>query len=196
MNHVTRLLARTVLCALLVPALAGTFALAQSQREFTGRTEAPPPPRNDAGDWNGTWIYANRDVHVAMWIRTTAGRPEIKLRYRHLSTAEGFETDWTGHASYQHEGWPATFDLTLGEADPNTFSGTWNWVLTRDTSTRTETARISGWRTLDGRQLVLKFDDFLRRITIGERNEDITADYFWTFRKAARRLALWDELPF
>lgn len=164
--------------------------------DVPAESTTPRPQRNDQGIWDGTWVYLNRDVNVALWIRTENGLPQVKLRSLNRLTGEGFETDWEGQSSYIHDGWPGIFSLTLDERDANTMNGTWLWEITMGNSSRIETANVSFYRALDGRHLVLTFDDFKRTRRIDDKVMVIPVNHFWSFRKVSARLAVWDELPF
>ena len=34
-----------------------------------------------AGSFDGTWMYVNRDMHFALWLRTKNGAPEVKVKF-------------------------------------------------------------------------------------------------------------------
>jgi hypothetical protein len=52
------------------------------------------------------------------------------------------------------------------------------------------------YRTGDGRFFVMEFDKLERVINLGEEEKVLSSSPSWTFRKASKRLVLWDELPF
>lgn len=186
----SRTLLTRIACLLLAGTLAASVAHAQ------GRAVAPPLPRSDAGDWIGTWYYVNRDVRLVLWMRVEQGLPQIKLRYLGLSTLEGFESDWQGKASYDFEGYPGLFSLEPTERDANTIKGKWSWELTKDKAYRLETADVTLYRAGDGRQLVIRFDQYKKVLRAGEESIEIGSDFSWSLRKASSRLVRWDELPF
>jgi hypothetical protein len=180
----------------LVLASAGALTLASVSEppEAPQEKEAPAPPRTDAGVWDGTWVYVSRDSRLALWLRTTAGKPELRLQYQSLAQAEAFETDWNGVATYYLAGQPASFQIEITRRDANTIEGKWNWDLDFEDSGRYEDGAFTLYRAGDGRQLVLRFDKLERRI---RRNADVTRYTIktaWTFTKASKRLVLWDEV--
>jgi len=153
-----------------------------------------PPIPTEQGVWDGTWFYVNRDAQVALWIRSV-GKIEVRLRYHSLIDTEGFETDWDGNATYAVRGRPAEFHLEITEADANTMRGNWTRNLEGD-GAREESAKVSLYRTDDGRRLAIVFEEFLRVMHIGDREMHITPSHAWTFVKASKRLVAWDEIPY
>ena len=149
----------------------------------------------DRGEFDGTWIYANRDAHFAMWIRTQDGKPQVKLQYQSLASPESFETDWTGQASYYMAGKPASFVLALDAADADAIAGRWAWELSAESSSRVETAQVKLRRTGYGRTLAMNFQDYKRTLTIGTHGNVLTGPVTWTWVKVSKRELLWDELP-
>jgi hypothetical protein len=189
------ILAVTVL-ALCAATLAPT-ALAQYRAKNFGLRF---PGRTDAGRWEGTWYYLNRSEKWGLWIREQEGVPELKLRHLNVDKAESFTTDWTTTMDYVHEGRIGEFRISFTERDENIIVGDWHWKLGKegvDDLVRIETARITMYRTGDGRQIVLKFDDFERVYKKGDDNAlRFDPPVAWTFHKASRREARWAELPF
>lgn len=163
-----------------------------------GRSKILLPEPTDAGEWNGTWYYRNRDARFALWFRTAAdGSPEMKLQYLGLMLSpEGFVTDWKTRATYNVKDRVATFALDVRERGANRIEGTWDWKLALFDSGRFETAEITIYRAGDGRQLVMFFHNFNKTIKRGSAISSIDTDQAWTFRKASKRLVLFDELPF
>jgi hypothetical protein len=159
------------------------------------RTKLVVPEPTTAGRWYGTWVYANRDTHVALWLRGPDDAPEIKLRYFSVATAEGFETDWDGTSEYHFRGRRGTVALTIEARDANAIEGAWRWQYGDVNQVREERAGLSVFRMGSGRQLVLHFRDFEREYR-GERDLRVATEQAWTFTKVSRRHALWEELPF
>lgn len=182
--------ARVVAIALLVAGLAAAPVAADQ-----GVQVAEP---TGEGRFEGTWIYVNRDLQMALWLRESGnGAPEAKLRYRSLNGPETFETDWTGHAEYYLSGQPATFAFALQDGDRDRARGTWNWNVEYPSSARIEDGAFTMYRGLDGRRLVLLFDRFERRVRRGDDVKTWAPDHHAvTFVKASKRLVLWEELPF
>jgi hypothetical protein len=164
---------------------------------IAGRVGTAVPERTDAGVWEGTWYYVYRDGWMALWIRPGGdGKPEVKLRYQSLATSEAFETDWNGRATYYLAGQPATFELSLDERTDTTIRGRWRWDVQFEDSGRTETGRFQMYRAADGRQLVLRFDEWELVIRRRDQIKRYSRPPAWTFVKASKRLVLWDEIPF
>jgi hypothetical protein len=175
--------------------LAACAAAPIAAQGVTGREGFDLPPRSDAGNWTGTWYYVARDAKWALWIRDHDGRPELKLRYLNTGNVESFETDWSGRAEYRFRDKPGKFTLGLRESDDKTIHGLWSWELGHGELRRTETARVTLYRSGDGRALVMNFED-LERYAGGAAGSLLTYPQVWTFRKASNNQRLWDELPF
>ena len=181
--------------AILVVAAMAALALPLSAQSYSGRPGFDLPVRTDAGNWAGTWYYVNRDSKVVIWIREADGGPQVKLRYLNSGRGEGFETDWLGKSDYSFRGRPGTFELDLTERGETTIRGKWNWELGKGDEVRVETARITMFRSGNGRSLVLNFEDLHRYLTSNPA-ASIKAPQVWTFRKASNNERLWEELPF
>ena len=179
----------TLLCAAVA---AGGVALAQH------RTAVRLADPTDAGRFEGTWAYTNRDAKIALWLRESAdGPPEVKMRYSNSATREEFETDWSGHAEYYVAGQRARFEIKLTGGDADAATGTWDWVVQFSDAGREEHGRFTMQRGHDGRKLVLRFAEFERRRTVGPDVRVSTPEHHgMTFVKASKRIVLWDELPF
>jgi len=149
-----------------------------------------------AGSFDGTWMYVNRDMHFALWIRTKNGVPQVKLQYQSLANPEAFESDWDGKALYYMAGNPVTFELKLDESTADRIVGKWSWVLTVGNSMRRETADIVVYRTVYGRTLLMDFGNYEKTITSGGKNKIMKAPVVWNWVKLSNRELLWDELPF
>ncbi len=188
-QHVSRL-ARAAATVAIVAA-GWSASPAQSQ----GGSRVPLPERTDAGTFVGTWYWVSRDASVALWIRETRRKPELKLRYLNTGHAESFETDWNGRAEYVFAGKLGKFSLESTERDANTIRGRWHWLLGPEDRGRTETARVTLYRADDGRSLVMNFEDLERSIG-GASGTRLRYEQVWVLRKATDRLAPWDELPF
>jgi hypothetical protein len=186
----TRSSKHAIVCLLLAASLTAGTAHSQAPKMI------PPPARSDAGDWTGTWYYVNRDSRFVFWIQLEQGLPQVKVRYLSLSNLEGFETDWQGQAQYDHQGSPVTFSLDLVERDANTIKGKWSWELLRANGVRRETADVTMYRALDGRQLAVVFENYKRIVVAGDERLEVANDFSWSFRKASSRMVRWDELPF
>jgi len=148
------------------------------------------------GSFDGTWMYVNRDMHFALWIRTKNGVPQVKLKYQSLANPEAFESDWDGKAIYYLAGNPVTFELKLGESTVDRIVGKWSWVLTVGNSLRRETADIVMYRTVYGRSLLMDFVNYEKTITSNGKNKIMRAPVVWNWTKLSNRELLWEELPF
>jgi len=187
----------SIVATLLFLALLAAPLSAQLGFEPKGEVSRFVPPRDDAGSWDGTWWYVNRDSKIALWIRTESGSPQVKLRFMSTSAPEGFETDWNGLSDYITKIGPGKFRLTLGERDANTIRGQWDWTLSAPESARIETGTFSIHRTNRGRQLALVFDELLRTMRRDGKPDDVFSSApSLTFFLASKRQVLWDELPF
>jgi hypothetical protein len=175
--------------------LVGSEAAWSAPSDGPGIPIVPEAERTEAGQWEGTWYYVSRIFRMAIWMRSEAGRPQLRIRYFSMGTTESFATDWDGHATYEHRGLPGEFTLQIDEADRNSIRGSWRWTLGSADSGRIETTRFTMFRAGDGRQFVLKLEDY-KRVYRGAQERSIEVDQIWAFRKASRREALWAELPF
>jgi len=149
-----------------------------------------------AGSFDGTWMYVNRDMHFALWVRTKNGVPQVKVKYQSLASPEAFESDWDGKSIYYLAGNPVTFELKLGECTADRIEGKWSWVLTVGNALRRETADIVMYRTLYGRSLLMDFVNYEKTITSNGKNKIMKAPVVWNWAKISNRELLWDELPF
>jgi len=194
-----RVLPVALVLAALLPNTGGAPAQERNTRQslLFGRTAVEAPERSDAGEWPGTWYYVSRDRKMALWIRDRNGTPEVKLRMRgKMSEAENFSTDWNGKAEYESTGNVAKFELQFDERDADTMTGRWIWEVTRGDDGRRETAQFTVYRAGWGRQMVWVLEN-LRTESWGRREGVIEQPLMvWTFQKASRREALWEELPF
>ena len=154
------------------------------------------PDPTTSGSFDGTWMYVNRDMRYAMWIRTKDGVQQIKIQYQSLASPEAFETDWDGKAVYYLAGTPVTYELKLGKSSVDQLTGTWTWNLVIDGARRQETADLVVHRTGNGRSLLMDFQNYQKIVT--QRGSDKTFRYpvAWTWTKVSKRELLWDELPF
>lgn len=181
--------------ALLVVALAAP-ALAQRHPEFTGKVGVYVPEPTADGDWNGTWMYNSIEAKIALWMRTRRGKTEVRVKYEGGRGALGFETDWTGASSYFSNEQPSSFAMRFTKRSPSELEGTWNWITRLRSASRTENGTFTLFRAQDGRTLVMKFDQYeLATIRQGKTTRTTTPPV-WSFQKASKREALWDELPF
>jgi hypothetical protein len=150
----------------------------------------------DAGVFDGAWMYVNRDMRFAMWIKTQDGLPKVRLQYQSLSGPEAFESDWDGKALYYMAGNPVTFEFKLGECTGNRIVGKWSWVLVVGNSMRKETADIVLYRTGYGRTVLMDFQNYEKTITENAKNKIMRAPMVWNWVKISNRELLWDEFPF
>jgi hypothetical protein len=168
-------------------------------REFAtpwGRGAVLVPDPVAAGTWDGSWVYANRDQRMALYIRTVDGRPEVKFQYQSLAGPEAFESDWTGKATYYLSGSPVEFELAIVDADAAEMRGTWNWHVEFSDSGRSERGTFRLYRINDGRDLAVVFQEYERVIRRFDRVSRWDNPPVWVFNKASKRIVLWDELPF
>jgi len=195
MSHVTRL--RWVAAGTLVLGLLSTARPAPAQSLMYGRTEVSAPERTDAGEWTGTWYYASRIRKMALWIREERGEVQIRLRLLgQAGSRESFVTDWNGRSEYVYAAKPASFALEIDESDENTVTGRWVWDLGTEELGRSETANVTIYRAGHGRQMVWAFKNFRHDYRGSDAQATELENVIWTFHKASRHQALWEELPF
>jgi len=189
---------------LAIAAAAATIALTALADEVktdlpgmgTDRQLIHKDEETDAGSFDGTWMYVNRDVRFGMWIKTTNGAPQVRLQFQSLANPEAFESDWDGKALYYMAGNPVTFELKLGECTANRIVGKWSWVLTSGTAMRKETADIVLYRTGYGRSMMMDYQNYEKTITASVKNKIFRAPVVWNWIKISKRELLWDEFPF
>ena len=162
-----------------------------SEKQMIHKDEA-----TSAGTFDGTWMYVNRDMHFALWVRTKNGTPQVKIKFQSLASPEAFESDWDGKSIYYLAGNPVTFELKLGESTADRIVGKWSWVLTVGNSMRRETADVVMYRTLYGRSLLMDFVNYEKTITSNGKNKIMQAPVVWNWAKISNRELLWEELPF
>jgi hypothetical protein len=150
----------------------------------------------NAGSFEGTWMYINRDVHFAMWMRTKDGTPQVKIQYQSLANPEAFATDWEGKTLYYMAGSPVTFELKLASSTTDRIAGKWLWDLNIGASSRRESADVVIYRTGYGRTLMMDFQNYEKTITSGGKNKVMRAPVVWNWTKISNRELLWEELPF
>jgi hypothetical protein len=150
----------------------------------------------NAGTFDGTWMYVNRDAHFALWIRTKNGKRQAKLQFQSLAGPEAFETDWDGKATYYMAGHPVNFELKLASADANKLAGAWNWDLEIGDSARVEKADVVVYRTGYGRTLQMDFNNFEKTIRRNGVDQTAKVPTSWAWIKISQRELLWAELPF
>ena len=149
-----------------------------------------------AGSFDGTWMYVNRDMRFALWIRSKEGVPQVRVQYQSLADPEAFESDWDGNALYYMAGNPVTFELKLGECTADRIVGKWSWVLTVGNTMRRETADVVIYRTVYGRTLMMDFENYEKTLTSNGQNKIMRAPIVWNWTKISNREILWQELPF
>ena len=163
---------------------------------FHGRTALALPQATDRGNWTGTWIYINRDVRFALWMKEEGDKIVAKMQYLGAYlTPETFETDWSGQANYTVQEKPATFSFVLDDITDDRIEASWDWVLNMHGSGREEHGKLELYRAGDGRRLVMHFKDFDRVIERAGQRMIHDKPQAWTFTKISRRLARWEELP-
>lgn len=150
--------------------------------------------RTDQGNWDGTWYYLSRNEKLVLWLRTTDGKTEARIRYQSKVTPEYFETDWSGVAEYFTAGRPASFAFTLEEGDENTLRGTWEWDSPVPQMPRSESGRFIMYRGGRGRDLAIVFEEYLRILNRGGTKTQFNQPTAWSFRKVSKRIALWEEV--
>lgn len=148
------------------------------------------------GTWDGTWMYVNRHHRFALWLRTDGARPEAKLRYQSMGSAESFITDWSGYVEYAEKKGEGVFSFRIDRADDDLIVGDWYWHLEFPTTYRTESSPVRVFRLGDGRMLRIEFPQFVRVVFQRGQRAENRVSTAWTFRKVSRRHLLWDELPF
>jgi hypothetical protein len=191
---------RTILAAAIVAAFA--LAVPASDEKTGAPVETPDTPivqkaePTTAGTFDGTWMYMNRDLRFALWIRTKDGVQQVRLQYQSLSNPEAFETGWDGKAVYYLASNPVTFELKLGKSNDKQLTGAWAWDLQIDQNARRETADVVIYRTQYGRTLLMDFQNFQRVLTRNGKDAVMKVPFNWTWNKVSNRELLWDELPF
>lgn len=192
---------QALLVAIVLTLAATTPVLPQEQKidgtvdSLYGRTKINLPESTTAGDWNGTWVYMSRDYRVALWMKRGEKLPEYRLQLVRSAPLEQIVTDWQGQGVYDLDGAPGSFSMTLTEGDANTMSGTWEWWVRFDDSSRSETGDIKVFRIGDGRDMAIHFSPFAIKLTRRDGEQQFDTEQIWTFRKVSRRLLTWDELP-
>ena len=159
-----------------------------------GRVEVGNEPATKQGTWDGTWIHVNRDARIVLYVRTTSGKPEVRLQYQSTIAPEAFETDWDGNATYYLSGQTARFSLALDGRTPDEMSGTWDWSVDFADSGRTELGKFHLYRVDTGRRAVMRFDSWERQIRRGSTLQRFPATPSLGFTKVSKRLLLWDEI--
>ncbi len=191
-----RMLVAVVVAAVLAPAIGAGEVKTDLPGIGTERILVGKGEPTNAGTFEGTWLYVNRDARFAMWTRVKDGVPQVKLQYQSLADPEAFETDWDGKALYYLAGSPVTFELKLGASTPDRIVGTWSWVAEVGGTGRRESADIVIFRTGYGRTLVMDFPNYQLTITKGGKNMITKPPVVWSWVKISKRELLWDEMPF
>jgi len=194
--HKLRRLAMTAAASTIVMAALAGEVKTDLPGTVTDRQLIQKDDETTAGSFDGTWMYVNRDLRFALWIRTKEGVPQVRLQYQSLANPEAFETNWDGKALYYMAGSPVTFEFTLGPSTADRIVGKWAWDATIGNSARRETADIVLYRTVFGRTVLMDFQNYEKRITDGGRNKIMKAPVVWNWVKISNRELLWDELPF
>jgi len=194
--HKLRSLAMTAAASTIVMAARAGEVKTDLPGTVTDRQLIQKDDETTAGSFDGTWMYVNRDLRFALWIRTKEGVPQVRLQYQSLANPEAFETNWDGKALYYMAGDPATVEFKLGPPTADRNVGKWAWDATIGNSERRETADIVLYRTVFGRTVLMDFQNYEKRITDGGRNKIMKAPVVWNWVKISNRELLWDELPF
>jgi len=191
------------LCPLLIAVVvSGTvgFPASEVKTNLPGAgTDAVAIMKSDAtnaGSFDGTWMYVNRDSHFAMWIRTKNGKRQVRVQYQSLASPEAFETDWDGKSVYYMAGKAITFDLTLLKTDAAQMTGTWSWIAQLDNAARKESADLVIYRTGYGHTLNMDFENYTMTLMRGGTERKVTTPTTWSWTQISKRELLWQELPF
>jgi hypothetical protein len=187
---------------LLIAALTSALALAAVEEKTnvrgigTERIGLMKSDPTDAGTFDGTWMYVNRDSRFALWVRTKDGRRQVKVQYQSLAGPEAFETDWDGKADYFMAGNPVSFELRLADGDASKLKGAWSWDLKIGNSARVEKSEIVLYRTGYGRTMQMDFVNFERTLRRNGVDQTARIPTSWSWTKVSKRELLWAELPF
>ncbi len=185
---------RTLAWIFILALLSVGTAIATGRRPL-GQSAFSTAPRTDAGDWYGTWVYKSRHQRIVVWIREdSSGKPEYRLQYQSMGSAETFTTDWTGRADYTVTGTDALFHLKAGKRDENSITGTLEWDLQFENSGRHKAGEFVMYRAGDGRLMVMHL--FNHTVTIKREGKEASdqSDAAWNFSKVSRRQVLWEEI--
>lgn len=155
----------------------------------------PQTDLTDLGSWDGTWWHRSRDFNMAIWLKTVDGVPQLKLQYFGLGRPENFITDWDGQAVYDVRSGNGSFSITLTERNGVMLKGNWAWELDLGRSGRSEHGEFVVYRKGDGRTLSIDFAELTKVIRRGDQVQTLKVPQTLSFRKASKRLVLWDELP-
>lgn len=172
-------------------------AVASLAQEPISRPDVGVAERSSLGSFAGTWAYASRDDRFALWFRESNGGIEMRVGYASAAGSESFETDWKGDADYTFG--PAgtgTVRVRLTESNRDELRGTWDWTAKIGDRTRSQSGSFTVYRALDGRSLVLDFQDWTWTLAGPEGERTASPRRALQFTKVSKRLALWDELPF
>lgn len=191
---------RPLLAAVILAAFAAAGFASEEKTNLPGPgTDVVGIMKSDEtslGNFDGTWMYVNRDSRFAMWIRTKDGRKQVRLQFQSLAGPEAFETDWDGKAVYYMAGQPVTFELALATADAARMTGSWSWIAQLEGASRKETADLLIYRTAYGRSLQMDFKNYEKTMTLGGKDRTARVPTSWSWIKVSKRELLWEELPF
>ncbi len=187
---------RASVAVTLIAVLGLTPSLGQTSSGHSGQMGVYLPERTQEGDWDGTWYYTSVEMKMVLWLRTHKGKTAMKLKYESGQRPVTFETDWNGDASYYTAEKPATFQVHVTKSDPGQIEGTWFWETQYGRFPRIEQGTFVLFRALDGRTMMFKFTDF--ELSMSRQGQPYRSNLppLWTFLKASKRQALWDEIPF
>ena len=192
-------LGRTVLAAATLAGCAIAFSAEEKTNLPGPGTDIQAIMKSDptnAGSFDGSWMYVNRDSRFAMWIRTKNGKRQVRLQYQSLASPEAFETDWDGKSIYYMGGKPVTFELKLTDQTADKLSGSWAWVLKFETSGRVETADVVLYRTMYGHTMNMDFNNYAKTLTRSGVDRTVKVPTSWSWTKVSKREILWQEMPF
>lgn len=186
----------TLACAGALPLESAADRRLPSKSSYPGQQGVFVPVRSDEGVWDGTWYYNSIECKIVIWLRTRRGKVEARARYQGLNRPIGFESDWKGTSAYYNAEQPSLFELKFSRTTPTDLDGTWKWDTRLANSSRNEAGTFTMFRALDGRTLVVEFKEYELVMISRDKTARITQAPTWTFIKASKREALWDELPF
>jgi hypothetical protein len=180
---------------LLLLAAAAFCSLAAAQTPHQGQVELYPA--TEEGDWDGTWVFGNRDFKIVLWLQSDSkGKPSMRWQYQDLANAEMFVTDWEGKADYTMLQATGKVSLNARELTPHSIKGELVWETDYEDAIRSVTGAYEIFRVNDGRFLMIYFPLWKRVIQKGDDVRISEVPQSWTFRKLSKRQLRWEEIPF
>lgn len=165
----------------------------------------PEPAKVSAGDFEGTWFRVQRGERQALQIRRAeSGAYEINFYWW---TNQGFEidTDFAQKHEFAYRAFPGSLELVVDRdatSDDELVARFERKQAGARGSLLTESGEVRIYRTGDGRKLVWLQDPMHVQITVAEpitpkETEGVARDESrkWIFRRVARRMVSWDEIP-